>query len=151
MKLSKPIKNVKMIHFGQRLFQVKTSSLTNDAEVKKDITPDALKYAAIEIMEVEAILPNETRTGLLLSGRLVNKKGEPLYPDNPKKSFVDHVEVPFDQENVIIGPGAWFDIEEAAQDFARTINMGTRKSIQRIKETFTKFQDELDDYIKNGV
>ena len=147
----KPIKNVQKIHFGQKLFRVMTFPMTKDDNVNKHIIPGALNYAAIEIMQVEAILPNESRTGLLLSGMLINKKGEQLFPGDVKKSFKDKIDIPFDQENVAIQPGVWFDDEKVAQAYAKTINMNTKNAIERIKETFDKFQSELDDFIKNGV
>jgi len=147
----KPIKEVTKIHFGQKLYRVVTFPMSKDSVIKKHIIPGTLSYAAIEIMEVEAILPNESRTGLYISGRLVNKKGEILYPNDEKKSFKDKVEIPFDQENVAIQSGTWFGEEKVAQEFARNINKGTKEAIEIIKETFNKFQSELDDFIKNGV
>jgi len=147
----KPIKDVAKIHFGQKLYRVMTFPLSNDETIRKHIVSSSLNYAAIEILQVEAILPNESRTGLLVSGQLINKKGDPLYPNDKKKSFKDGIELPFDQANVAVQPGVWFSSEEVAQQYAKYINQNTKQAIERIKETFTKVQSELDDYIKNGV
>jgi len=147
----KPIENVTKLHYGQLLYRVITAPLSDDKEVKKHLVPNSLSYAAIEILQVEAILPNESRTGLLISGMLVNKKGEPMVAGDMKKSFKDKIEIPFDQENVPIQAGVWFDTEKVAQTFAKTINVNTKTAIERIKDTFNKFQTELDDFIKNGV
>lgn len=148
---NKGIKEVAKIHYGQKIHRVITSPMSNDSVLKEHIIPNSLNYAAIETLEVITIMPNESRTALMISGNLINKKGQLLNPDDLKKNFKDKIEIPFDQANVTIQPGSWFDEEKIAQAFAKTINISTQAAVNRIQESFEKFQVELEDFIVKGV
>jgi len=148
---SKGIEEVIKLHYGQKIHRVVTAPMSNDPILKEHIVPNSLNYAAIETLEIAVIMPNESKTALLISGSLINKKGSPLYPDNIKKNFKDKIEIPFDQANVTVQPGSWFDKEKMAQAFAKTINISTRAAVKRIQESFEKFQVELEDFIDKGV
>jgi len=127
-----------------------TFPLIDDPKIKDYFVPNSLNYAALEKLEVLTVGPNESRTGLLISGNLIKKDGTPLYED-PKKNYLDNIEIPFDQSNVAIQPGVWFDEEKTAQSYAKDINSKSKAAIERIKLNLDKFTTELDDYIKEGV
>ena len=148
---SKAIKDVTKLHYGQRLHRVVTSPIAATEDVKDYFVPNSLNYAAIETLEVMMIQPNESRTGLLIAGNLIRKTGELLFPDDPKKSFKQKIEIPFDQNSIIIQPGVWFDDQKVAQAFAKDINIKTKAAIERIQKSFEKYRDELDDFIQHGV
>lgn len=148
--VGKPIKEVVKIHYGQHLQRVVTFPLIDDPKVKDYFMPNSLNYAALEKIEVLTVGPNESRTGLIISGNLIKKDGTPLY-DDPKKCYVDKIEIPFDQSNVAIQPGVWFDEEKTAQLYAKDINTKSKAAVARIIENLEKFTTELDDYIRQGV
>jgi len=148
--LGKPIKEVIKIHYGMVLQRVVTFPLITDAKIKDYFAPNSLNYAALEKVEVLTVGPNESRTGLVISGNLIKKDGQPLY-DDPKKNFVEKIDIPFDQSNVAIQPGVWFDEEKTAQLYAKDINSKSKSAVERIALNLEKFTTELNDFIKIGV
>jgi len=148
--LGKPIKDVIKLHYGKILHRAVTFPLINDSKIKDYFTPNSLNYAALEKVEINTVGPNESRTGLIVSGTLIKKDGSPLYED-PKKNFIEKIEIPFDQSNVAIQPGVWFDDEKTAQIYAKDINTKSKSAIERIALNLEKFSTELDDFIKAGV
>ena len=148
--IGKPIKDVVKIHYGQQLQRVVTFPLIDDPKIKEYFSHNTLNYAALEKIEVLTVGPNESRTGLIISGNLIKKDGTPLY-DDPKKCYVEKIEIPFDQSNVAIQPGVWFDTEDNAQLYAKDINTKSKAAVIRIMQNLEHFTTELDDYIKQGV
>ncbi len=148
--IGKPIKDVVKIHYGQQLVRVMTFPLIDDVKIRDYFVPNSLNYAALEKLEVLTVGPNESRTGLMISGNLIKKDGTPLYED-PKKNYVEKIEIPFDQSNVAIQPGVWFEEEKTAQRYAQDINSKSKAAIERIQLNLDKFTSELDNYIKEGA
>lgn len=150
--LGSPIKNVRGIHYGQKLHQV----VTVPAILKKDsasrfIQPDSLNLAAIRTLEVMTIGPNESKTGLVLAGNYIEKNGNPLFPDDLKKNFKDKIEIPFDQANVSTQAGTWMCSEDNAQAYAKSINVTTKAATKHIVEAMRKIDIEIENSFKTGV
>jgi len=149
MYTKKPIKNAKGIHPEKKMYRVMTAPYT-DPKLDEFIKAGALSKAGIQIMEVDSVRRNESRTGVIVEGILIEKDGSPLYPEDAKKNGIK-TEVPYDQQNVEVKPGTWFDDKDLAQEFAAIINKKTKDTSAAIRKLLDKIEQQQDELITKGA
>lgn len=137
-----PIENVKSIHFESLLFKVTTEKYGQGSKSLQE-----KKFAVLQILSVETFRPNDSRTGIIVEGIVVNHNGDQL----PGNSIVRDIALPFDQTSLKFAENIWTDDEELAMSLAEKLNADYSLSAKVEAKEYADYVEFLESLIKQGA